>query len=80
MKLWRKKKPWKWPEVSSWSANSGCFDGLKNRGVFHHVNFVSEDASADEKTADIFPLLKWQIDEEGYMPDHIFNLAQNSHL
>lgn len=66
--------------MPSFSENSDCLSGLKNRWVFHHVKFVSKGASADEKKPhkDISPLLKQQIDEEGYILDHIFNADQNS--
>lgn len=55
-------------------ASKGWFENFKKRFSLHSLKLVGESASADHESAQRFPAeLKKIIDENGYLPQQVFN-------
>lgn len=58
-------------------ASRGWFNRFKERANLHSIRVQGEAASADVSAANNFPkILKAIIDNEGYMPEQIFNVDE----
>ncbi|XP_053143783.1 tigger transposable element-derived protein 1-like [Hemicordylus capensis] len=61
-------------DPEKFQASKGWFENFKKRFSLHNVKLVGEIASADQEAATTFPAkLKRLIEEEGYVPDQVFN-------